>query len=61
MTKELSLFTVVDTKTNRVVKKGFGKEQKPEAKKTRDELNEKKGSKGRYVVSRGPDHVLSKI
>lgn len=52
-----SLFVVYDTKRKKVIKDGFGKDQKSEAKKLRDSLNSESKSTTRYVVHKGCDHM----
>jgi len=60
MTK--NIYQVIDTKTRKVV--GMGFKNREDAKKVRNELNDKaksmvvNDSKPRYVVSRGSDHPL---
>ena len=52
-----NLFVVFDTKKNKVVRDGFGQDQKPEAKKIRDSLNVESKSKTRFVIRKGSDHI----
>tara|TARA_R100000152_G_C6688608_1_gene120781 strand:- start:427 stop:615 length:189 start_codon:yes stop_codon:yes gene_type:complete len=57
MPNQLNLFMVQDTKTKKIVKKGFGPKQKQDAKEIRNRLNEESGSDNRFVVAKGEDHI----
>ena len=50
------LFSVYDSKTSKHEPEYF--EDKVEAKKFRNELNEKAKAKARYVINRGEDHLM---
>lgn len=50
----MKLFAILDTLTGRTTGTTFGPKQKAEAKKERDELNEKQPF--RFCVTKGPDH-----
>lgn len=49
------LFRILDTKTQKFEQDRF--ENKMDAKKLRNDLNEKVKSENRYVVNRGEDHL----
>lgn len=50
------LFRVYDSKTRKHESERF--EDKIEAKKFRDDLNEKAKAKARFVINRGEDHLM---
>jgi hypothetical protein len=50
------LFRVYDSKTRKFETENF--ENKMDAKKLRDELNEKGKTTARFTVSRGEDHLM---